>query len=166
MACFGRAQNAAEESRYKRAEEKVKLAVMGSYGTDGNLDNELLKENVNNIEGLKEKVSDTSKRPLDIIVDSYPFTIGELGEVTGERELADIDENTEAGKEVKIEDKWKTKGIRYVDTTNGEETEIVETASVYAVSDGEGNKVPVPYDFYYVGGTIETGVVISDKEGD
>ena len=166
MDCFGRAQNVAEESRYKKAEEKVKLAVMGSYGTDGNLDDGLLRENVNNIEGLKEKVADASVRPLGIIVDGYPFTIGKLGEVTGERELADIDENTEAGKPVKIDDKWKTKGIKYVDTSNGEETEVVETASVYAVSDGEGNKVPVPYDFYYVGGTLETGVVISDKEGD
>ncbi len=166
MDCYGKANSSAEESRYKRAEEKVKLAVMGSYGTDGNLDDELLKENVNSIDGLKEKVSDASNRPLGIIVDGYPFTIGELGEVTGERELADIDENTEAGKEVKIDDKWKTKGIRYVDTTNGKETEIVETASVYAVSDGQGNKIPVPYDFYYVGGTLETGVVISDNSND
>ncbi len=166
MDCFGRANSAAEESRYKRAEEKVKLAVMGSYGIDGNLDDNLLKENVNNIDGLAEKVEDASNRPLGIIVDGYPFTIGELGEVTGERELADIDENTEAGKEVKIEDKWKTKGIRYVDTANGEEKEVVETASVYAVSDGQGNKVPVPYGFYYVGGTLETGVVISDNAND
>ncbi len=166
MDCYGRAQNAAEESKYKKAEEKVKLAVMGSYGIDGNLDDGLLKENLNNIDGLEQKVADASRRPLYIVVDSYPFTIGKLGEVTGERELADIDENTEAGKEVKIDDKWKTKEKRYVDTTNGKEEEIVETASVYAVSDGEGNKVPVPYDFYYVGGTLETGIVISDNAKD
>ncbi len=91
MDCFGRTQNAAEESRYRNAEEKVKLAVMGSYGTDGNLDNDLLKENINNIDGLADEVDNASKRPLGIIVDGYPFIIGELGEVTrGEKSRTSI----------------------------------------------------------------------------
>ncbi len=163
MDCFGRAQQAAEESRYRNAEEKVKLAVMGSYGTDGNLDNELLKENVNSIDGLKEKVADASNRPLNIIVDGYPFTIGELGEVTGERELA----KGNAGEEVPLKEGWGEDSVRYYKTEDGTEIkEITKEASVTAISGGNGDIVPVPKQFYYVGGTTTSGVVISDNEAD
>ncbi len=37
---------------------------------------------------------------------------------------------------------------------------------VDAVSDGEGNVIPVPKGFYYAGGSKTTGFVISDKEND
>lgn len=38
--------------------------------------------------------------------------------------------------------------------------------NVYGVSDGNNNIIPVPLRFYYVGGTKDTGVVISDNEAD
>ena len=38
--------------------------------------------------------------------------------------------------------------------------------TVYAVSDGDGNTIPIPVGFYYVGGTKNTGVVISDSKDD
>lgn len=44
---------------------------------------------------------------------------------------------------------------------------ITSTAeTVKMVADSKGNQIPVPMEFYYVGGTKDTGVVISDIEGD
>ena len=37
---------------------------------------------------------------------------------------------------------------------------------VTAIEDGNGGKVPLPDGYYYVGGNINTGLVISDKPGD
>ena len=45
-------------------------------------------------------------------------------------------------------------------------TEVEKVATVYSVSVGEGETVPVPKGFYYVGGSINTGVIISDNEAD
>ena len=38
--------------------------------------------------------------------------------------------------------------------------------SVYYVTLSDGYKLPVPKNFYYVGGDLNTGVIISDKEAD
>ncbi len=74
---------------------------------------------------------------------------------------------TEAGKKVALKEEWLKKGVRYINTENGEEIkEETEVASVYAVSDGQGNAVPVPYGFWYVGGNFSNGVIISDNEDD
>ena len=53
----------------------------------------------------------------------------------------------------------------------GEKTAMPEgktwnTEIVTPITDGEGNVIPVPKDFYYAGGTKNTGFVISDVEGD
>ena len=57
----------------------------------------------------------------------------------------------EAGKEVEVpkseEGKW-------------------DLAKVTPTSDGKGNTIPVPKGFYYAGGDIDTGFVISDVSGD
>ena len=45
-------------------------------------------------------------------------------------------------------------------------TTLETVATVYAVSDGQNNTVPVPNGFYYVGGNKKSGVVISDDERD
>ena len=41
-----------------------------------------------------------------------------------------------------------------------------ENDNITAISDGRGKAVPLPNDFNYVGGDKETGLVISDAEGD
>ena len=75
--------------------------------------------------------------------------------------------DTEAGTIVKLPDEWTTETARYVSTNTGVEiTEVTKVASVYAVAIGGGESVPVPYGFYYVGGNLATGVVISDAEAD
>ena len=157
MEYFGRAQSAVEKNKYAEAEEKVNLAVLGSYGADGEIDNKLLKENINKIDGIYDFVGDDdiSSDFFEIIVDGYAFKIQKNGKVEGDKELATPEElpenekNTEAGTRVQLEKEW-------------EGTTQANTA-VYAVSDGEGNTIPIPKGFYYVGGTLETGVVISDS---
>ena len=39
-------------------------------------------------------------------------------------------------------------------------------SSVYEIQDEEGNTIPVPKGFYYVGGSLSTGVIISDNAED
>ena len=75
--------------------------------------------------------------------------------------------DTDAGTIVELPDEWALETARYVSTNTGVEiTEVTKVASVYAVAVGGGESVPVPYGFYYVGGNLATGVVISDAEAD
>ncbi len=45
-------------------------------------------------------------------------------------------------------------------------SDVKRTANVYAISDGQNNTIPIPKDFYYVGGNINSGIVISDNKED
>ncbi len=84
-----------------------------------------------------------------------------------EGELPENTQQTEAGKIVRLPASWATETMRQVSTTNGNEvTSVTKVSTVYAVAVGNGETVPVPYGFWYVGGNLETGVVISDKEED
>ena len=97
-----------------------------------------------------------------------------LGEIDKELEkyLEGLPENTKdnpqvAGTEVKIPDGWCTTTPAYVSTEDGNVVKkSVKVASVTAVATGNGETVPVPIGFYYVGGTKATGVVISDNPAD
>ena len=46
------------------------------------------------------------------------------------------------------------------------ESIAIANETVEYVADDNGNKIPVPLGFYYVGGNFDTGVVISDREED
>ena len=66
-----------------------------------------------------------------------------------------------------MKDGWGEEKVRIIKTLDG--TEIKDTkkvSTVYAVSVGNGETVPVPKGFFYVGGSINTGVIISDNEAD
>ncbi len=76
-------------------------------------------------------------------------------EIRDNENLPEITNETPAGTQVKLPNEWIT-------TDENKEEKI----SVRAVAVGEGDKVPVPKGFYYVGGTIESGVVISDDPKD
>lgn len=168
-----KAQQAALESKYAGAAEKVALAVSASYDTTGKLKDNYLKDNLNRIDGIKEPV-EKIEYDLKAVVDGFEFTISELGIITGKKDfvIADLPENTpqnpqDAGKEVALKDGWGTQNVTYVKTSDGTEVKTLETvATVYAVSVGSGDTVPVPKGFYYVGGTKNSGVVISDDERD
>ena len=167
---FDKANQALKESKYANAAEKVALAVNASYDSTGKMNNEYLKENVNKIDGLDKKV-DTVTYDLKIVVDGFEFTISEYGKITGEKKevatLPDNTKDTDAGTNVKVPDSWNSQNVKYIKTTDGTEVTTLETvATVYAVSDGQNNTVPVPNGFYYVGGNKKSGVVISDDERD
>ena len=172
---FSKAQQAALESKYASAAEKVALAVNASYDTTGNLNDNYLKDNLNKIDGIKEPV-ETVEYDLKVVVDGFEFTISEFGIITGKKDFViadeELPENTpenpqDAGKEVALKDGWGTQNVTYVKTSDGTEVKTLETvATVYAVSVGGGETVPVPKGFYYVGGTKNSGVVISDDERD
>ena len=69
--------------------------------------------------------------------------------------LPENTEDTEAGTLVATPDKWKNKTQIYELKEDG--AEVIKTsmnASVYAVSAGNGETVPVPFGFYYVGGNL------------
>ena len=81
-----------------------------------------------------------------------------------EEDLPENTQNTEVGTIVKTPEKWKTTMPNYVDVSSGKQVkESYKVSSVYAVAVGNAKEVPVPIDFYYVGGTLESGIVISDN---
>lgn len=99
------------------------------------------------------------------------------------KELADLDnllesfgkgenlpentKDTKAGTKVAYPEGWLSITPSYVQTPTGKEVKKSEVvATVEAIADGTGKTIPVPIGFYYVGGNIETGVVISDDERD
>ena len=170
---FANAKKAVEETKYANAEEKVKMAVMTSYDAGGTLNKEYLKDNLNKTEGINPKVTEVTW-DLKVNVDGYEFTITEVGTVTclGRKEQEKLPENSkdnpqDAGKEVALKDGWGEETATVVKTSDGTEvTGLTKVSTVYAVSVGNGETVPVPKGFFYVGGSINTGVIISDNEAD
>lgn len=170
---FENAKRAAEESKYANAEEKVKMAVMASYDENASLNKDLLKDSLNKIYGINPKVTEVTW-DLTVNVDGYEFTITELGTVTcvGRKEQEKLPENTpenpqDAGTEVALKEGWGEETTAVVKTSDGTEvTGLTKVSTVYAVSVGNGETIPVPQGFYYVGGNLDTGVIISDNEAD
>ena len=87
-----------------------------------------------------------------------------------EKEIVDnenLPENTNqtlAGTQVKLPNNWVTTISAEYSTEDGSKVKNeVRVANVRAIATGNGETVPVPKGFYYVGGTLETGVVISDN---
>ena len=78
---LNQATRASEEMAQSSAEEKVNVEVLGSYGTDGTINIDLLNENLQNIENLTyngESLSDEnviSKLPATVNVDGYDIII-------------------------------------------------------------------------------------------
>ena len=81
-----KATEASTKTSEAEAEEQVKLAIAGSIGANGEIDNEDLKDNLNMIEGIEEvgDISD-SDYPISVTVDGeYSYLInkdGTLGEI-------------------------------------------------------------------------------------
>ena len=170
---FANARKAVEETKYANAEEKVKIAVMTSYDAGETLNKEYLKDNLNKTEGINPKVTEVTW-DLKVNVDGYEFTITEVGTVTclGRKEQEKLPENSkdnpqDVGKEVELKDGWGEETATVVKTSDGTEvTGLTKVSTVYAVSVGNGETVPVPKGFFYVGGSVDTGVIISDNEAD
>ena len=81
--------------------------------------------------------------------------------------LPENTKDTVAGTLVAVPDSWKTSTPAYVRTSDGKEVvSSKKVSTVQAVATGEGETIPVPLGFYYVGGKVDTGVVISDNKAD
>jgi len=89
------------------------------------------------------------EKSLDDLMTEYNKVKDELasGNGGGSTELPDITPTTPAGTQVKKPNTWTSE-------------------KVIAIADGKGGLVPLPDGYYYVGGDIDTGLVISDKAGD
>jgi type II secretory pathway pseudopilin PulG len=112
---------------------------------------------------LAKELTDQKQEEENDILKQYEKLLG----VEGNTELPDNTETTGAGTIVKLPNNWLTTIPDEVSTDNGNVViPSKKIANVYAVSDGAGNTVPVPYGFYYVGGKVESGVVISDEVAD
>ena len=115
-------------------------------------------------EKQKQEASQSEQEEkMQILANEYESSVSKENE---------LPENTKqnpqpAGTEVRLKDSWGTETTKIIKTSNGEEaTEITRVATVYAVSVGDGETVPVPKNFYYVGGNLSNGVIISDNPED
>ena len=79
---LNKADNAKIEEEKSSAKEKVQIAVMGSFGNDGNISKSELKTNLDKVEGIKKPIPDIIKLPTTVKVDGYEVTINEDGKVT------------------------------------------------------------------------------------
>ncbi len=78
-----KARTAKEKTSEATAKEKVQVAVMGSYDSDGKINSEDLKSNLRNVEGIKQVPEiPNGDFTIDVNVDGYVVTIKNTGEVT------------------------------------------------------------------------------------
>ena len=140
------AQNASTQTEIAEAKEKAQMDIMAwqserlENGQDATLNDETVKTILTGKDYVKE-LKDTS-----------------FISVKGDHEIQYSDLYTNgnnqgggtanAGEEVTKPSTWP------------------ENNNVKAISDGAGNTIPLPIDFYYVGGTKTEGVVISDAPND
>ena len=139
---------AKQQTIQSSAEEKVKIAVAGSFDTNGKVDVKDLTNNLQNIEGINKSDLPITKLPALVTVDGYTFSIDKNGkvELSGPRPVVSgeivtledgstIPENgVEIGTKLKIEFTATIEGgtiesispaIPYV--TNGSEKEVTFT---------------------------------------
>lgn len=127
---LNQAGKAKEKTTEADAIEIVKVEVLGSYGTDGNIDIDQLNKNLKNINGLiygEEEFSDTNKiasLPATVTLNGYEIAIKGNGEVAKSNIVDKIIANPTAyyGKKVTnykaSESDTNTYRIFYVDTEN------------------------------------------------
>ena len=136
-----RANDAKTETGKAGAKEKVQMEVAGSYDNSGNLDKEMLNNNLENVEGLTGIPIESF--PATVVVDGYEVTIDANGKVTVEGETT----NPPTGNTAKPGEMVTGGNKEYTDETG---TAVIP----------EGFAVVTNPD------TIENGLVISDKPND
>ena len=140
------AKSAKENTRVGEVQEKVKLAAQAALTANlGNgIEKEKFQEELNNMFTQGEQVGleyDETNKKYTVTVDKYEVEVSNMGAV-GE------------AKEAVIQAKL---------TLTYKNTEQKAGENVASVVD---KNVPIPTNFYYVGGTKDTGVVISDNIAD
>ncbi len=146
---LNKANTAKDKTDRETAKEEVQLAVMGSYGIDGNLNYEQLKENLDKVEGIVNTPDIITKEsfPMEVYVDGYKVTIEENGNVI-------------------IQDE-KTPNIPKLTTIKQakEEGKVLDENNPVTIKDKYENKIVVPEGFKIASDSAEDvtgGVVIED----
>lgn len=127
-----KATEAKEQTKYKGADEKVKVEVLGSYGNDGNLNATQLKANLDKIKDAGTTVNNSF--PMKVTVDGYLFIIDKEGKISEDKPLPKV-----------LAGQRATEKSEYSD---GISTAIIPKG--FTVSNAEGEKI------------ISTGLVIYD----
>ena len=139
------AQKARDESKKSEIDEKVKLSVQAAYANSvgGEIEQTKFQEELDTNFGSVEASLDYDENTkiYTVTVDDYEIEVsntGEVGEIT----------------KSSISIKFILSHTEQVPTVGGNVKELTS------------ENVPIPTGFYYVGGTKNTGVVISDVEND
>ncbi len=90
-----KASTAKKETQKASAKEKVEIAVMGSFGSDGKIEMDTLNKNLSQVEGIDKENSDLTGTtlPKDVIVDHYEITIDDSGKVIVKGENTEDENN-------------------------------------------------------------------------
>ena len=132
---LGKANDAKTQTEQAKEDENLKIAIAGSYGTDGKLNLKDLKDNLTN-QGIDYDKNNTGF-PLEVIVN-------------GEKKKIDANGNITTVKLESVADS-KTKGTVFKDTTTLEDT--------------YGNQVTIPKGFKIADDSateVTGGIVIED----
>lgn len=139
----------------------IVLIILAAVSIKGLVDMDIIKLATDKTVEYAEKQREEQEM-FDELANELQSEIAKLN-----NSLPDNTKETEAGTEVKLPNNWYSTSPVYVSTEDGSIVKkAVKVASVTAVAVGNGETVPVPVGFYYVGGTINTGVVISDNISD
>ena len=94
------AQDAAEATEKAQAIEKVEMAILQSFGKDGEIDKDKLIENLQDVDGIDSSTIPSDSDfdfPLTIVVDDYEVVIEENGDVHIEGEEGGSTNTTPGG---------------------------------------------------------------------
>ena len=156
-------KTAKNKTTEEEAREKVQIAVLGSYGVNGTIDINELKENLKQTEGVTG-VDSITELPAKVTVDGYEVNIDENGKVTVEE--GNISSNTTGNN--------TTDG----NTSGGGDTPTPPVSNIAVPGEivtGDENKTytkngtaVIPVGFSIVPGLddISEGLVISDVAND
>lgn len=123
------------ENIKKSAEEKVKIAVMGSYEINGKINLNELNKNLRQVEGLTDILYNNTtiindnkieKLPIEVVVDGYTFTIDENGKVTRKAPKPKVTHTTNPSQEIQVEEGEKIAIIIKATTTEGTISKITD----------------------------------------
>ena len=156
------AQRAKDENEDKSYMEMIQLAVnaamIGENGY-GEISRDRIISELNKLTDKSFNVS--TEEPYTVSFGTNVYQVSDNGTVTkveqggGGPTTSKLNANEKTG--------MQSNGITEIAKENVTNTKIKENENIRAVITGE---VPIPYGFYYVGGTLNEGVVISDNEAD
>ena len=160
---LNRATQAKTNTGLSQIDEKIKLANAAAIARgQGTLDYDILKEELAKVlgtEGEDWTISAKETNPWVVTVDGKEYPLSARGTTGGQQGGSSEDEVTELSIEL-------TRTHQDVDPTDGGNVGVLKSFEEQVGNKKITIKVPIPTDFYYVGGDRNTGIVISDNSAD